>query len=87
MMVEFSTVRDCFVTSKACIEANDMEDSNETEDVSEDIAVEKFYVENHYFSFKESFFIRENYIGEYIHSSITSPFRVIDSPPPQAVVI
>ncbi|GGD59318.1 hypothetical protein GCM10011514_24090 [Emticicia aquatilis] len=84
MMVEFSTVRSCFTSFKPSIEVQDIEDSNESEDASEDILVEKFFLSTPSFQFCTSNFLAKNAICDLVATSIQNPFRTIDSPPPKA---
>lgn len=83
MMVEFSTVRECFTDCKHKVEVQDIEDNNESEDTSKEVVLEKYFVESLYFQFDKSHNLSKNIICDDISTSITNPFRVIDSPPPK----
>lgn len=83
MMVEFSTVRECFSDCKHKVEVQDIEDNNESEDTSKEVALEKYFVESLYFQFDNSHNLSKNIVCDEISTSITNPFRVIDSPPPK----
>lgn len=83
MMVEFSTVRECFSDCKHKVEVQDIEDNNETEDTSKEVSIEKYLVESLYFQFIISHILTENFVCDEASTSITNPFRVIDSPPPK----
>lgn len=83
MMVEFSTVRECFSDCKHKVEVQDIEDNNETEDTSKEVSIEKYLVESLYFQFIISHNLSNNNVCDEVATSITNPFRVIDSPPPK----
>ena len=83
MMVEFSTIRECFSDYKYKVEAQDIEDNNESEDIVKEIELEKYFVESLYFRFDYSHNLFKNIICDDISSIITNPYRVIDSPPPK----
>lgn len=83
MMVEFSTVRECFSDYKEQIEAQDIEDSNESEDIIKELTLEKYLIESLYFQFATTENLSTNTICDDISTIITNPFRVIDSPPPK----
>lgn len=83
MIVEVSTVRECFFDCKHKVEVQDIEDNNESEDISKEIALEKYFVESLYFQFDNSYGLSINVVCDEISTTITNPFRVIDSPPPK----
>lgn len=83
MMVEFSTVRECFSDCKHKVEVQDIEDNNETEDTSKEVSIEKYLVESLYFQFNISHNLSKNIVCDETSTNITNPFRVIDSPPPK----
>lgn len=84
MVVEISTVRECFYDCKHNIEVEDIEDNNESEDTSKEIALEKYLPESISFQFYINYNLSTNTVGDDISTIITSPFRVIDSPPPKS---
>lgn len=83
MMVEVSTVRECFSDCKQQIEAQDLEDNNESEDVNKEVILEKYLIAGLYFQFKTGYDLSNNNICDETSAIITNPFRVIDSPPPK----
>lgn len=83
MMVEISTVRECFSDCKHKVEVQDIEDNNESEDTSKEVALEKYFVESLYFQFNSSHNLSKNVVCDKISTTITNPFQVIDSPPPK----
>jgi hypothetical protein len=83
MMVEISTVRECFYDCKHNIEVEDIEDNNESEDASKEITLEKYLPENLSFQFNINYNLSTNTVCDEISATITNPFRVIDSPPPK----
>ncbi|MDZ7933620.1 MAG: hypothetical protein U5M51_01310 [Emticicia sp.] len=83
VMVEFSTVRECFSDCKHQVEVQDIEDNNEPEDTSKEVTLEKYFVESMYFQFDNSHNVLKNVVCDEISTTITNPFRVIDSPPPK----
>lgn len=83
MMVEFSTVRECFSDCKYKVEVQDIEDNNESEDTSKEITLEKYLPENLSFHFNIKYNLSKNTVCDEISATITNPFKVIDSPPPK----
>lgn len=83
MMVEVSTVRECFYDCKHNIEVEDIEDNNESEDTSKEVTLEKYLPESINFQFNINYNLPTNTICDEISAAITNPFRVIDSPPPK----
>ena len=84
MMVEFSTVRSCFDSFKPSIEVQDIEDSNESEDTSEeDILIEKFFLSPPSFQFSTIDILSKNIISDLVSMNIPNPYRTITSPPPK----
>ncbi len=87
MMVEISTVRECFSDCKHNIEVQDIEDNNESEDTSKEVSFEKYLLENLSFQFNTSNRSLKNVVCDKISTTITNPFRVIDSPPPKQQIL
>ena len=83
MMVEFSTVRECFYDCKNKVEVQDIEDNNESEDTSKEVSIEKYLPESLSFQFNINDKLSMNIVCDEISAAITNPFRVIDSPPPK----
>lgn len=83
MMVEVSTVRECFYDCNHKIEVEDIEDNNESEDISKEITLEKYLPESVSFQFNSNYNLSANIVCDEISAPITNPFRVIDSPPPK----
>ena len=83
MVVEISTIRECSYEFKQNIEIGDIEDSNESEDISKEINLEKYFIESRYFQFDGSHNLIKNIVCDEVSTTITNPFRVIDSPPPK----
>ena len=83
MVVEISTVRECFYESKQNIEIEDIEDSNESEDISKEITLEKYLPETISFQFNFYYKLVNSLVCDGISANITNPFRVIVSPPPK----
>ena len=84
MMVEFSVMKECFSSYKQNTEIQDLEDNNESEDSSKEIMIEKYFITNTCFQFNSINILLKSSICDAIASSITNPFKVIDSPPPKA---
>lgn len=83
MIVEVSTVRECFSDCKNKVEVQDIEDNNESEDTSKEITLEKYLLESISFQFNINYNLSTNTICDEILATITNPFKVIDSPPPK----
>ncbi len=83
MMVEVSTLRECFSEFKQQIEVQDIEDSSESEDISKEFTLENYLVESLCFQFRSAFNLNINTICDHIATIIRNPFQVIDSPPPK----
>jgi hypothetical protein len=87
MMVEVSTVKECFYDSKHNVEVQDIEDNNESEDTSKEVSFEKYLLENLSFQFNPINISLKNVVCDKISTIITNPFRVIDSPPPKQAIL
>ena len=81
MSVEFSTVKVYFDDFKENIELNDSENTNENEDLSKEII--KFFVAKTVFQFTTLSTLFNNFMSDYLLSTVSKPFRSIDFPPPQ----
>ena len=83
MVVETSTIRACFYDCKQTMEVQDIEDNNESEDISKEVILEKYLPESIVFQFSLNYNLVNTIVGDAISASITNPFRVIVSPPPK----
>ena len=83
MMVEISTVRECFYDCKHNIVVQDIEDNNESEDTSKEISLEKYFPESLSFQFNINYNLSEKTVCDEISTIITNPLRFIDFPPPK----
>lgn len=83
MVVETSTIRECFYDCKQTMEVQDIEDNNEAEDISKEVILEKYLPESITFRFSFNYNLANTIIGDAISANITNPFRVIVSPPPK----
>jgi len=81
--VEFSTVLNCVSSFKPNIEVQDVEDSNENEDISKEVLGEKFFLEVPSFLFNVNNFLSKSIIYDFVATKFSNPFQTIDSPPPK----
>lgn len=83
LTVEFSTFNEYFNDYKAKIEVNDVEDNAENEDFSDEIDLDKFFVNNPLFLFIAVEIIQKTFISMEVATKISQSIQVIDSPPPR----
>jgi hypothetical protein len=82
--VEFSTIINCVINFKPNIEAQDIEDCNENEELSKEVFDEKFYHAVPSFLFNLNDFLSKSTIYDFVASNFSNPYQTIDSPPPKA---
>jgi hypothetical protein len=61
----------------------DVEDSNENEDISKEVLGEKFFLEVPSFLFNVNNFLSKSIIYDFVATKFSNPFQTIDSPPPK----
>jgi hypothetical protein len=83
LTVELSTFNEYFNDYNVKIEANDIEDDSENEDFSDEIDLDKFFVNNPVFQFIAIETTQLTFITLKVTTKIPQSFQLIDSPPPR----
>ncbi len=83
MLVEFSTISDCFNDFEQNIELKNLEDNSDSEDLNKEFSFDKLFTENPNFNFNPTQKYNISVFCQETSTIVPSPFKAISSPPPK----